>query len=167
MRWPLARLASIGCHRGERQPCDLCRVRAGRARQRARRGEVRLQGIRSSARGRPLARRAGVPRVIDGERVRVDLEQDPVEQELSLRAPQKRDRGIDRDARSDERVQERVREPRARAVTLLDPATKLQPQHRRSPRRAKRVDRPLDVLPGQQSTHALGRTGNRLSGTGG
>jgi hypothetical protein len=59
--------------------------------------------------------------VIGPERVRVDLEQGPVEQERGLRAPQDRDRTVDRDARRDERVQERVRVPRALAVTILDP----------------------------------------------
>ena len=112
-----------GRHRSERQPRDLCRVRAGRARQRARRGEVRLWVAAQDPRRRARRPREGMLCMIDRERVGVDLEQDPIEQERRLRAPQKRNRAIDRDARSDEPVQERVRVALAGAVTLLDPAS--------------------------------------------
>jgi hypothetical protein len=63
-----------------------------------------------------------------------------------LRAPQRSDRAVDGDARGDKRVQERVRVAWAGAVALLDPAAKLKPQHRRSPRLVKRSHHPGGVV---------------------
>jgi hypothetical protein len=63
---------------------------AGCGRERAGRGEVRLGAAGQHRRGRVGRGRAGMALVISRERVRVDLEQGPVEQGRGLRAAQRR-----------------------------------------------------------------------------
>ena len=146
IRWPLANVASTRATEPSVSSAICSAFARGRDGERAGGREMRLDVAAQQRRSRVGRGRAGVGLVIGCERVRVDLEQRPVEQEGGLRAAQHGDRAVDGDARRDERVQERVRVPRARAVTGLEPAAQLEPQHRQRPAPLERPENTRRVV---------------------